>query len=629
MESLYRLENHVIVYEKEDGFITFFKDINVDAIFFENDSKESFEFFFENKIYTNKDFKINKIDFDENGKYTVAEYISKNTKFTIKEIFRYVSKNLVERYYIFYSRYEGDLKYFKMISNEIKSKEKIKVLLPLSSDFILEENNNYTQKSIPDKEPGILLFTTEKESLLTWYYNETNFADMEFENNKITYIVNCNEKIKPKQDITIGGQYYMFYEGSYIESVETLQKFYRGVKEIKNIDNDFDWKKEYGPLYYKKKGFYYNKSFSKLIENLYYNKINTEDVIEWLEIENAAIPFNQRNLQYGTRTGSEDLYPLDFFENVNLFSYILGNCYIYKKNEKKFKEYDEILDKSLIKNGKIYPKYIKTNNKNIIGFIKKYENSFYICLFNMKPFSEKTEINISENFSEDYIKLKYYKIINKINGKIEAITRNVNKINMNFEPYEAKILSFEFNDLKKAEGTYFKLNKLNDFVTYENNFYKIFFNNKIPLLQSLETNSIIINKMDSNLFLKKDKYEFEIKNENEIQYKSENVEINYKVSNNNIVKININFFTKKKNNYINFCIKNVKYFMNNNKIVSNENKTAIKESVSIVGENLVFINNFKTDVENCDMSIENKNIKINFLTNENKKYNFDFEISVL
>lgn len=630
MESLYKLQSHVIVYEKDNNVITFLKDISIDSIIIENDKDNSFEFIYNDKMYTNKDFYIDKIFFDENGKYIISEYLSRDTNIILKEIFRYVLNNVIERYYIINARNGGFLNSFNIVTSKIKLNEETKVLSPLSSKFILDKNKEYVQENIPFSDSGMILFTNDIESLHIWYFNNNISANLNYYDNKLTHNIMYKNNISRKEDIVVGAVYYKFYKGNYLESLETLQKFYKKDNNNEKYVESIDYNQKNGALSYLSDENLYNNAFSEIVEDIYIGKISPKNIIKWLNIEEAIIPFNQKKLIYGIRKKGYSDYPIQFKKMMYNFIYLLGNYDIFRENKKNYEKYNSDFDQNIVKYGRIISNVIETNNENIITFIKKYKNNFYLAIFNFTPFKENTNITLKDSFVEDYLNLNYYKVTDELTKEILFVKRDIKNININLPSYGSKILSFKFNDSKIVHGKKIELISNEDIITLKNNFYKIFFTKNKPLFQSVNSEFIILNQFQSNIYLKKDKFNI-IVNEDCIFYKSDNFNIKYSYDNSNKIIVNIELNLLKKDNFISFNVNNINYLMQNSKIIENNQKLDVDKTVSIIGKNLILIDNFSSNYKNIELFFKENNISINVLKRNDdiNKVEIKFEIIIL
>ncbi len=625
MENLYRLENHVIVYEKEKAVITFIKDLEVDAIFFENETSNSFQFIYDEKIYNNSKFKIDKIEFDPNGKYLATEYISMDTKFNLKEIFRYIKGTTLERYYILSPRFAGKLSQFKIFTGELKVKEQVEIISPGRAEFRHKISDKVIQRLAPKEEPGIFVVKGKEDSMSTWYYNQNISAIASIENKVITYTMNYDIELEHRQELVIGGQYYKFYEGNYIEALESISKFY--TIENKQLEDDkLNTTKYYGPIYYASNSISYNKAFSDLIDHVFLRNINSEDIKEWLRIEKAIKPRNCRNFMYGLSSSFIRKYPKDFLELSGILAMSLGDVHLNTILKKLDKKYPILNTDEILKKGRIYFDLIQAD-KNILTFIKKYNGKFYVLAFNLDIFPKEANIKISHEFVNENMKLKYYKVRNILKNRVEATINDLENVDLLFDAYEVKIMSFDYDTEEKMSGTKYLKSENEEYIAIQNSFYEIIFLKKEICPQVLKNKELILYDFKTNLILKKDKRE--LVNEDKIINKSKHANLSYNVNKKNYIDFEIETFDMSKSIYFEFKYSKAKCLIENNKMTNHISNLKIGEKLSIVGAQIFKVEILDSNFENIKVEADIEKMRISTKVKDNLKYNLKFRIYMI
>lgn len=557
METLYKLKNHVLFLDDEKTGVSFIKSTECDSIIFESEKPSGIAVEFDWKIYRIRDFKVDKAKYEENGEGLILTLISTDRKIILKDEFFYINNSILARKITVKPRYNGVVKEISLTTPKLKvgKNEEIDVITPLLPRVLNSAESDIEMLDTPGDSSGVFVVNSSKnsESCAVWFYSDHRF-ESGYINQEIIYKIKEKRELDAKEEIIAGIEFFSFYKGNYLENLENIEKFFREKESLPVICK----KTDLGEI---------NTFFGKMLHYYFKGKIESKEIVKWLEIERAVLGKKIKNRLYGYLKSKERLYTDKQKEISLMFSSIVGNINIEDEKYKfisKLRESDEI-----IKNGiSVFGKINMSTSIDNISLIKKYRGSFYLAFFNFSPFKKELSARIDKSFTQENIKGNKYLMYNIVTQKSEGIIDGKDELNLSFEGYEYKIIKLKTEIENENECSNYEIYEENNVIYGKNSFFEaVFLGEKSGLykLKSIQNEKAAISgiklNIDSEKFIMK-------KSKNRIVFQNEKVKMSYVISNKNYIEFKIE--GKFENGEIIFDMNRATYFTIDGEYINSE-----------------------------------------------------------
>jgi len=132
----------------------------------------------------------------------------------------------------------------------------------------------------------------------------------------------------------------------------------------------------------------------------------------------------------------------------------------------------------------------------------------------------------------------------------------------------------------------------------------------------------------TNIILKKDKLDWVIDDFN-LSYMSKNAKIKYTIKKNNCLDFEIESFDLDKKVYFEFDYNDVSYMLKDNKIRKNITDVGKNEKITFIGKNIFKFELREKNFDKIKIKSDLKKTKIEYKSENGKKYNLKFRIYMI